>query len=144
MTNDRSTGAGRATEEKPEGGSQMPDITVGQISVTKPKVILLGSDSMGRGDDQLGKLLMANFLRLLGEDGKQPGFICLVNSGVRLATQGNLCIEHVKKLDSLGTTVLICRTCLEYLDIEDQVAVGKVSNMMEIQATLLAGEVLSL
>ena len=33
----------------------------------KPKVFLIQSEGLGRGDDKLGMLLIANFLRLLGE-----------------------------------------------------------------------------
>ena len=32
------------------------------------KVFLIQSEGLGRGGDQLGSLLMANFLRLLGEN----------------------------------------------------------------------------
>ena len=110
----------------------------------RPKVILLASDSMGRGDEQLGRLLMANFLRLLGEEDRRPETICCVNSGVNLVLRGSQCLEHLRNLESYGTTILICRTCLEYFDVEDQVAIGKISNMHEIQGHLLAGDVLAL
>lgn len=108
------------------------------------KVVMLSADSLGKGDEALGKMLMANFLRLLGEGGRHPEVICLLNSGVRLATDGNLCIAHMKRLSELGTMILICRTCLEFFGLEDQVATGKVSTMHEIQAYLLMGDTLSL
>jgi len=107
-------------------------------------VILLSSEALGRGDDTLGKLLMGNFLRLLGEEGRQPDTICLLNSGVRLACEGHPCLEHMRRLQDLGTRVLICRTCLEYLDLEDKVEVGQISNMHDIQSCLLEGDPLTL
>ena len=37
------------------------------------KVVIIGSDRLGSGDDRLGEMLMANFLRLLGENEDAPG-----------------------------------------------------------------------
>jgi selenium metabolism protein YedF len=108
------------------------------------KVMLLSSETLGNGDDMLGRLLMANFLRLLGDEDRHPQTICLLNSGVRLACEGHPCLEHMRRLQRLGTQVLICRTCLEYLDLADKVAVGQVSNMHDIQGRLLACDTLTL
>ena len=36
------------------------------------KVLFITSDVMGRGEDKLGELLMASFLRLLGESPEKP------------------------------------------------------------------------
>ena len=36
------------------------------------KVILVQSDVLGRGDDDVGMMLMSNFLRLLGESKDKP------------------------------------------------------------------------
>ena len=37
------------------------------------KVFLIQSEGLGRGEEQLGSLLMANFLRLLGESQGETG-----------------------------------------------------------------------
>ncbi len=110
----------------------------------KRKVLLLSSETMGRGDDTLGGMLMANFLRLLSESDRRPALMCLVNSGVRLVTRGHVCLDHMRRIEVLGTTILICRTCLEYYDLENKVAAGTVSNMREIQSHLLQGDTLTL
>ncbi len=49
------------------------------------KVFLIQSEGLGRGDDKLGTLLMANFLRLLGENKDKPSTLVFWNDGVRLA-----------------------------------------------------------
>ncbi|MBT7290468.1 MAG: sulfurtransferase-like selenium metabolism protein YedF, partial [Chloroflexi bacterium] len=36
------------------------------------KVLFITSEVMGRGDDRLGQMLMANFLRLLDESQEKP------------------------------------------------------------------------
>lgn len=69
---------------------------------TAAKVFLVTSESIGRGDDQLGKLLMANFLRLLGESSLKPATMVFLNSGVRLVCEGSNALEHARKLEEQG------------------------------------------
>jgi hypothetical protein len=49
-----------------------------------PKTILIQSEGLGRGNDQLGLILMANFLRLLGESNPKPSTLIFWNGGVKL------------------------------------------------------------
>lgn len=95
----------------------------------KEKVFFIGSESLGRGDEELGKLLMANFLRLLGEAPEKPKALFLANTGVKLCAQGSKVIEHIKRLEEAGVEVLLCRTCVEWFDLEDRLAAGKISAM---------------
>jgi hypothetical protein len=54
------------------------------------KVFLIQSEGLGRGEDRLGGLLMANFLRLLGESKDKPGTMVFWNTGVRLVCEGSI------------------------------------------------------
>ena len=38
----------------------------------KSKVMFIQSEGLGRGDDDLGSILMVNFLRLLGDGNDKP------------------------------------------------------------------------
>lgn len=109
----------------------------------KDKVLLIGAEGLGRGDDRLGGLIMANLLRLLAEDGDEPSIICLWNGGVRLACEGSPVLDHLKVLESRGTKILSCRTCLEYFDLTGHVQVGIISTMKEIKSLLMNREVVS-
>jgi len=102
-----------------------------------PSLILTGR-SLGRGDDRLGELLLANYLRLLCERPQLPGAVCLLNSAVYLATGDHPAAEHLRRLAEAGTEVLSCRTCLEYFDLVQRVVVGRISSMHEIQGIMLA------
>ena len=94
------------------------------------KVVLIRGEGMGQGNDELGMMLLANFLRMLGEkDELVPRMIFLLNHGVKTACQGSPMLGHLSKLVEKGTNLVICRTCLEYLELTDQVAVGKVGGM---------------
>ncbi len=49
----------------------------------KSKIFIIQSESLGRGDEQLGMMLMANFLRLLGESQDKPSKLVVWNAGVK-------------------------------------------------------------
>lgn len=106
-------------------------------------VILIGQAGLGSGDAQLGGLLLANFLRLLGEREDKPAYIILWNEGVRIAVEGSNWIEHLKRLDEQGVRIICCQTCIEFLGLEGQIAVGVIGNMPGIQEILFTRRVLT-
>ena len=110
----------------------------------KSKVILVQSEGLGRGDDSLGLMLMANFLRLLGESEDKPGGIIFWNAGVRLVCEGSKVLEHVKRLEDQGVEILVCSTCLEYFDLMDRLAVGKRTTMVNSIKSILDDDIVSL
>jgi selenium metabolism protein YedF len=108
------------------------------------KVFLITSDVMGRGEDELGGLLMANFLRLLGESSEKPATMVLLNSGVRLVCDGSNVLGHVRKLEEQGVEMLACTTCLEYFDLMDKLKVGKPTTMAKSIQSMMNADVVSL
>ena len=110
----------------------------------KSKVLLIQSEGLGKGDDALGGLLMAHFLRLLGESKEKPKRIMLWNAGVRLACQGSGVVEYLKRLEKQGVEVVACTTCLEYLELADKLLVGKPTNMVKSIESLLNDDVVTL
>ena len=95
------------------------------------KTILIQSEVLGRGEEQLGDMLMANFLRLLGESQEKPKTIIFWNTGVRLLSEGSSVLEHLKRLENQGVEILGCATCLEYFDLVDKLRVGKPTTMIK-------------
>ena len=110
----------------------------------KSKVILIQSEVLGRGDDALGGMLMAHFLRLLGESEKKPGSIILWNGGARLACYGSKVIDHLKRLAQQGVEILVCTTCLEYFDLMDKLLVGKPTTMVKSIDSMLEYDIVTL
>ncbi len=104
------------------------------------KVILITSESMGRGDDRLGLMLSANFLRLLGESKDKPATIVFLNSGVRLVCEGSPVLEHVTRLEKQGIEILACTTCLEYFDLKEKQKVGKPTTMAKTIQSMMSSE----
>lgn len=100
-------------------------------------VMLIASDSLGSGPDELGKLLMKNFLISLLESSDPPEKILLINSGVLLTVSGGESVEALQKLISTGAEVLACGVCLDYFSVKEKHAVGGVTNMLTIAESML-------
>lgn len=95
-------------------------------------VILITADSMGRGEDELGRLLVKGFIFSLTELNVAPRAVLFLNSGARLTTEGANTIPDLKTLESKGVKVATCGTCLNYYKIADKLAAGSVIDMMTI------------
>lgn len=110
-----------------------------------PLVLTVPSDIMGRGDEELGGILVRAFFHTLGEVEPLPDTIIFFNSGVKLVVEGSPVVEDLRTLKAQGVEILACGTCLGHYELKDKVAVGEVSNMYTIAETLLrAGKVVSL
>ena len=108
------------------------------------KVILIQSERLGKGDDQLGTMLMANFLRLLGESKDKPETLVFWNTGVRLVCEDSYVLGHLKRLEDQGVEILACTTCLEYFDLVDKLKVGKPTTMVKSIQSILNSEIVCL
>lgn len=108
------------------------------------KMFLIQSEGLGRGDDQLGLMLMANFLRLLGESKEKPASLVFWNTGVKLVCEGSVVLPHLEKLQAQGVEILACTTCLEYFELKDKVKVGKATTMVNSIQSLLSRDVVCL
>jgi selenium metabolism protein YedF len=110
-----------------------------------PMVLTVPSDIMGRGDQELGGVLVRAFFHTLGEVEPLPQTIIFFNSGVKLVVEGSPVVEDLQALNARGVEILACGTCLGYYGLKERVAVGKVSNMYTIAETILgARKVVSL
>jgi selenium metabolism protein YedF len=110
----------------------------------KPAALLITAETMGRGSNELGALLMRSFFYALAEQDKLPGAIYLVNSAVRLACGGSDALDSLQKLSSKGVSIHSCGMCLDYFKLTEKLAVGDVTNMYAIVDRLMADNVLIL
>jgi len=107
-------------------------------AVAGPTILLVASDGVGQGSDELGQLLMRTFMHTLGEISPLPDRIICLNSGVKLVIEGSLVLDDLRTLGEKGIEIFACGTCLGYYEIKDKVAVGKISNMYDIASALLS------
>lgn len=103
-------------------------------------VFLIASDRLGDGPDELGRLLLKNFIHTLLETGDLPSRMLFLNSGVRLTTEGSDLLEALSKLSDMGVEILSCGLCLDFFGIKDKLLAGGTTNMLTTVETLLASE----
>jgi selenium metabolism protein YedF len=107
-------------------------------------VLVIPSEFMGRGDAELGHILIRGFFHTLGEVEPLPDTIIFFNSGVKLVVEDSPVLEDLQNLCGRGIEILACGTCLGHYDLKDKIAVGEVSNMYTIAETMLgAGKVIN-
>lgn len=97
-----------------------------------PFVIVVSEDKMGRGNAELGTVLIKAFMHTVASQAKKPDVMIFYNTGVKLTVQGSDVLEDLKQLEREGVQILVCGTCLNYFEIKDKLAVGVVSNMYDI------------
>ena len=105
-------------------------------------IIVFSSDKMGEGDDELGHLLMKNFILALKDLDRLPQTMVFYNRGVKLGTNTSPVIEHLKDLEKMGVEILLCATCVNHYSLLSDIGVGVLSNMYAIaEAMTSAGNV---
>jgi selenium metabolism protein YedF len=103
-------------------------------------VVYINSNLLGVGDEVLGAILMRSFLKTLLELETKPSRLILINSGVRLATEGSEVLETLGKLSEKGVEILSCGTCLDFYGLKERLKVGKISNMYDIAQSLMEAD----
>jgi selenium metabolism protein YedF len=136
------------SQEEGAAGAPEPaaEPAVGRAEVLAgPLVLVISADGMGRGNVELGQILVRGFFHTLGEVEPLPQTIIFFNTGVKLACQGSPVLEDLQALEATGIEILVCGTCLNYFELTDELAAGQVSNMYDIAETMLgAGKVVTL
>jgi selenium metabolism protein YedF len=108
-------------------------------------LVLLGTDRLGTGDDDLGRKLIASFIGTLKEMGRELWCLVLLNAGVKLAVAGSELLASIQELEEDGVMVLVCGTCLNHFQLLEQKQVGETTNMLDIVTHMqLADQVISL
>ncbi len=94
------------------------------------KTFWIVTDRIGSGDEELGRTLMRAFLYALARSATPPGRILFMNGGVRLACEGSASLDDLRLLSEKGVRVRACGTCLDFLGLKDELAVGEVGDMI--------------
>jgi len=94
--------------------------------------VVITRDTMGKGPEELGKILLKGFIYSLTELPKPPKFVIFLNSGAYLTSDGANTVDDLKKLMENGTEILTCGTCVNYYGLQDKLAVGAIANMYGI------------
>ena len=99
-------------------------------------LVLITTETFGRGDDELGEKLMGNFLSTLPELGESLWRVILLNGGVKLAATPGKALDSLKALENAGTDVLVCGTCLDFYGLLEAKQAGQTTNMLDVVTSL--------
>ena len=99
-------------------------------------VIAVDTATMGRGNEELGRVLMKGFLFAVTQMETLPETMLFYNGGATLTTEGSDSLEDIKSLEAQGVTIKTCGTCLNYYGLTEKLQVGEVTNMYDIAETL--------
>lgn len=122
----------KGTLEGAAAGAQAADAACGCEAARGDQVVVVSSECMGTGDDELGRTLMKGFLFALTQLDELPGAVLLYNGGVKWACEGSEALDDLRALADAGTEVLSCGTCLAHYGLTERLAVGEPTNMYAI------------
>lgn len=137
--------------EQPEANHYVVTIPVtGAVDTTMPEitctdcgtntVIAVDTDIMGRGNDELGAVLIKGFLFAVSRLETLPKTILFYNGGAKLTTEDSASLEDLRLMEQQGVEILTCGTCLNYYGLTEKLAVGSVTDMYTIVERLSRAE----
>ena len=108
-------------------------------------MVMVATDRMGHGDDELGLKLMVSFLKTLKEMGNDLWRLVFVNNGVKMTIADSEVMPVLKDLEKEGVYILVCGTCLTHFDLLEKKVVGETTNMLDIVTAMqLADKVINI
>jgi selenium metabolism protein YedF len=111
----------------------------------KKILVILATDRLGKGDDDLGGKIVINFIRTMKEMGDDLWRLVLLNGGVKLAVEGSEALPQLQELAENGLGILVCGPCLKVFNLFDKKQVGELTSMVDIVTSMqLADKVISL
>lgn len=99
--------------------------------------VLITSNVMGKGSEELGAMLIKSFIYTLTQMEDNIKSVIFMNAGVYLTTEGSEALAHLQSLEQRGVEILSCGTCLDYFGLKDKLAVGEASNMYTLTEQMI-------
>ncbi len=103
-------------------------------------VYVISSDSMGRGDDELGWALLQTYIQTIKDIHPLPEKIIFYNSGVKQVATESGALEALRHLQTQGVEILVCGTCLDFFKLKSAIKVGQISNMYDIMNSMTSAD----
>lgn len=95
-------------------------------------MVYISSSTMGEGSEELGEMLLKAFINTLDTLDPLPAQVVFINGGIRFTTEPGPAVDVLKRLEQKGTEILSCGTCLNFFAKENDLLVGRVTNMYDI------------
>ena len=123
---------GTEIKTSPEEYCELP----AEEKTTRNFSVVISSEIMGQGDDELGRRLMKSFFTALSCLDNLPAAIMFYNSGVKLTIDDSPVIDIIHEIENKGVEVLICGTCVEHFKLGEKIHIGQISDMYMITQKL--------
>jgi len=95
-------------------------------------LVQIDKNGMGTGDQELGLILISNYLKLSLSNDQLPKIITFYNAGVKLTCTDSPVIKTLQEMEKAGVKMIICKTCLNFFKLEEQMEVGIQGTMQDI------------
>ncbi len=105
---------------------------VEEVVTTEDYVVVVDTNVMGRGSDELGKNLLKMFIYSLTEQDVLPKQVIFYNGGVSLVTEDSDSLEDLQMMADQGVEIYACGACLNFFELTEKVAIGEITNMYRI------------
>ncbi|MBO5155488.1 MAG: sulfurtransferase-like selenium metabolism protein YedF [Eubacterium sp.] len=135
-TDEATEKTGEKTDDEAQAVTCRPDIRGNN------RVIVISSNQMGAGSEELGKTLLKGFLYAVTQQDELPRTILFYNSGVYMTCEESPALDDLKSLEAQGVTIMSCGTCLNYYGVTEKLKVGSVTNMYDIVETMEKADLL--
>lgn len=105
-------------------------------------VVVVKSQFMGGGSEELGATLLKNFFYALTQQDELPATILFYNGGAKMSAEGSPLLEDLKALENAGVEIFTCGACINFYGLSDKPPVGGVTNMYSIVETMLEADLI--
>lgn len=99
---------------------------------THRTLVVISSDRIGRGDEQMGRQLMLDFIAALPELGNELWRVILLNDAVRMAYFNSPVYSQLQEFESNGVSLMVCKQCIYHFGLQKGVFVGRLAGMGEM------------
>jgi selenium metabolism protein YedF len=85
-----------------------------EIATVDDYIVVVDTNVMGRGSDELGKNLLKGFIYSLTEQDVLPEKVIFYNGGVQSVVEGSDSLEDIRGLAEQGVEIYACGACLNF------------------------------
>lgn len=127
------------TEDKLQNSGEKKEMETQDTCIPDARdntVVVISSDKMGDGEEELGKILIKGYIYALTQLETLPKTILFYNKGAYLTSEGSASLEDLKSLEAHGVEIMTCGTCLNFYGLTEKLQVGTVTNMYVIADTM--------
>lgn len=126
------SGNSESTAQSTNEDAEAEEFSCDIENIRKGTLVVLSADTMGSGEEELGKALMKAFVFALTKQDALPERILMYNTGAFLSCEGSASLEDLQYMETAGVEIMTCGTCLNFYELTEKLKVGTITNMYDI------------